>query len=98
MVFSIVVLGAPFNSQSAYSAYRFTKAALESKHSIYRVFFYQDGVHNSSAIATPPQDEFDLYQACENLPELLALDLVTCMAAAARRRLLNESEAKTHKK
>jgi len=98
MVFSILVLGAPFNSQSAYSAFRFVKAALESEHKIYRVFFYQDGIHNSSAIATPPQDEFNLYQGWQDLQAQHSLDFVTCIAAAARRGLLNENEAKRHNK
>jgi len=98
MIFSILVLGAPFNSQSAYSAFRFTQAALASGQTIYRVFFYQEGIHNSSSLATPPQDEFDLYQAWQDLKEQYQLDFVTCIAAAARRGLLNESEAKRHNK
>jgi len=98
MVFSILVLGAPFNSQSAYSAFRFTQAALASGQSIYRVFFYQDGIHNSSDLATPPQDEYNLYQAWQNLKEQHSLDFVTCIAAAARRGLLDANEAKRHNK
>lgn len=98
MVFSILVLGAPFDSQSAYSAFRFTEAALESGNTIYRVFFYQNGIHNSSAIATPPQDEFDLYKGWQALQEKYSLDYVTCIAAAARRGLLNENEARRHNK
>ena len=98
MVFSILVLGAPFNSQSAYSAFRFTQAALTSGQSIYRVFFYQDGIHNSSALATPPQDEFNLYQAWQDLKEQYSLDFVTCIAAAARRGLIDDNEAKRHNK
>ena len=98
MVFSILVLGAPFNSQSAYSAFRFTQSALVSGQSIYRVFFYQDGVHNSSAIATPPQDEFDLYQAWQDLKEQYSLDLVTCIAAGARRGIIDKNESQRHNK
>ena len=96
MRFSVLVLGAPFSSQSAYSAYRFSYAALDSGHHIHRIFFYQDGVHNSSALATPPQDEFDLYHAWQELQSNHALDLVTCIAAAARRGILNTAEAQRH--
>jgi len=98
MNFSILVLGAPFSSQSAYSAYRFTKAALESKHQIHRVFFYQDGIHNSSALATPPQDELDLYKAWQELKQTYSLDMISCIAAAARRGVINNAEAARHNK
>ena len=98
MVFSILVLGAPFSSQSAYTAFRFTKAALNSGQSIFRVFFYQDGIHNSSDIATPPQDEFNLYQAWQDLKTEFDLDYVTCIAAAARRGVLDQNEAERHNK
>lgn len=98
MIFSILVLGAPFSSQSSYSAFRFAKAVLESEHKLYRIFFYQDGIHNGSALATPPQDEFDLYQAWQNLQAEHTLDFVTCIAAAARRGIINSSEAKRHNK
>ena len=76
MNFSVLVLGAPFSTQSAYSAFRFTQAALSTGHTIYRVFFYQEGIHNSSEIATPPQDEFDLYKAWQALQEEYSLDFV----------------------
>lgn len=98
MQFSILVLGAPFDSQSAYSAFRFTKAALESNHQIYRVFFYQSGIHNSTALATPPQDEFDLYEAWQALKQSYDLDMVTCIAAAARRGVIDDAEASRHNK
>lgn len=98
MLISVLVLGAPFSSQSSYSAYRYTKAALESGHEIHRVFFYQDGIHSSSALATPPQDEFDVYKAWQTLQSKYDLDCVTCIAAAARRGMINAEEAKRHEK
>ncbi len=96
MKFSVLVLGAPFNHQASYSAYRFCQALLESEHTLHRVFFYQDGVHNSSALATPPQDEKNLYQAWQTLQKQYDLDLVSCIAAAARRGIVNKSEAERH--
>lgn len=96
--FSVVVLAAPYSSQGSYSAWRFTKAALESGHKIHRVFFYQDGIHASTYLATPPQDEFNLYQAWQTLQEHYGLDFVTCIAAAARRGLIDENESKRHSK
>ena len=98
MSLSILVLGSPFTTQASYSAFRFTKAALESGQQIHRVFFYQDAVHTGSDLATPPRDEFNLYQAWQELKIRFDLDLVVCIAAAARRGLINETEAKRHDK
>lgn len=98
MSLSILILAAPYSSQGAYTAYQFTKAALESGNEIFRVFFYQDGIHNGSNVATPPQDEFNLYNAWQDLKRKYDLDLVVCIAAAARRGLINEQEALRHNK
>ena len=57
MKFSIVILGAPYTDQAAETAYRFAAATLARGHSIYRLFFYHDGVHNASELLTLPQDE-----------------------------------------
>jgi tRNA 2-thiouridine synthesizing protein D len=93
MTLAILVLDSPFSAQCAYSAFRFTEAALKSGQTIQRVFFYQNGVHTGSSLASPPQDEFDLYQAWQTLKSKYQLDLVVCIAAAARRGLVSEKEA-----
>jgi len=98
MNISILVLSAPYSSQGAYSAYRYTQAALKSGIKVHRVFFYQDGVHAGANLATPPQDEFNLYTAWQDLKLEYELDLVVCIAAAARRGLINAAEAKRHNK
>ncbi len=98
MKLSLLVLGAPFSSQASYSAYRFARAALLSGHSIYRVFLYQDGVHTSNALSSPPQDELNLCEAWQSLQQQYKLDIVTCIAAASRRGVMNEREAKRNEK
>lgn len=98
MNISILVLGSPYDNQAAYTAYRYAKAALVNGHQVTRVFFYQEGVHNGSNLATPPQDEFDLYRAWQDLQEHHSLDLVVCIAAAARRGIIDESEMVRHQK
>lgn len=98
MSIAILIMGAPFDSQAAYTAYRFTKAALEAKHNVERVFFYQTGVHTASALACPPRDEFDVYKAWQSLKESYQLDLVVCIAAAARRGLIDQNEAMRHER
>lgn len=98
MSVSILILGAPFDSQACYTAYRYTKAALEMNISVERVFFYQSAIHTSSTLSCTPRDEFDLYKAWQELKQAYSLDLVVCIAAAARRGLIDVSEAKRHSK
>ena len=71
-----------------------TKAALEKGHEIFRVFFYHDGVNNGTRLTVPPQDDRNLQQCWTELGQKYNLDLVVCIAAAQRRGILDESEAK----
>jgi tRNA 2-thiouridine synthesizing protein D len=98
MIFSLAVYSAPYSSQASYSAYQFAVAALNQGHSVHRVFFYQDGVHNATNLASPPQDEFNLQDAWQRLAKDHNLDLVVCIAAALRRGILDEGEAKRYNK
>ncbi|MFV1873647.1 MAG: sulfurtransferase complex subunit TusD [Oleiphilus sp.] len=98
MSLSILVLSSPFDSQASYSAYRFAKAALKQDIAIDRIFFYQSGIHNATGLACTPRDEFDLYTAWQELKQHHELDLVVCIAAAARRGLIDEAEQKRHQK
>ncbi|WP_062067260.1 sulfurtransferase complex subunit TusD [Cellvibrio sp. OA-2007] len=98
MIFSLAVYAAPYSSQASYSAYKFAMATLEQGHKLHRIFFYQDGAHNATNLASPPQDEFNLQQAWQSLAKDHNLDLVVCIAAALRRGVLNESEAKRYNK
>lgn len=98
MNISVLVLNAPYDSQSSYSAYRYTKAALQNGHKLSRVFFYQNGIHSGTKLATPPQDEFDLCKAWQDLGTKHNLDLVICIAAAARRGLIDNTEQARHQK
>src|SRR5687768_8869987 len=91
--FSLIVQGAPYSSQAAFSALNFSKAALESGHSIYRLFFYQDGVHNASALIVPPQDEVHLPKSWQHLISTFKLDAVVCIASALKRGIVDGGEA-----
>ncbi len=98
MTISILVLGAPFSTQSSYTAFRYVQAAIAQNIRIERVFFYQAGIHNASKLACMPRDEFDLYKAWQTLKKEHQLDLVVCIAAAARRGVIDAAEAKRHTK
>ena len=94
MKFGIVVNEGPYTHQASDSAYHFTKAALDKGHEIFRVFFYHDGVNNGSRLTVPPQDERNIQTNWSELAKKHDLDLVVCIAAAQRRGILDEDEAK----
>ena len=98
MKFGILVNEGPYTHQASDSAYQFTKVALEKGHEIYRVFFYNDGVNNGTRLTVPPQDERNIQNNWSELAREHDLDLVVCVAAAQRRGILDESEAKRHSK
>ncbi len=94
MKLSVLVNEGPYQHQSADTAIQFTKAALERGHEIFRVFFYHDGVNNGTRYAVPPQDDRNIAEQWTALAREHDLDLVICIAAAQRRGILDENEAK----
>jgi len=94
MKLSILVNEGPYQHQSADTAIQFTKAALAKGHEIFRVFFYHDGVNNGTRFAVPPQDDRNITAEWTKLAKDHDLDLVICIAAAQRRGILDENEAK----
>lgn len=98
MIFSLAIYAAPYTSQASDSAYRFALALLENGHTLYRVFFYQDGVHTASSLNTPPQDEIHFTHSWQALAQQHNIDLVVCIAAALKRGLLNQQEAARYDK
>jgi tRNA 2-thiouridine synthesizing protein D len=112
MKFAIQINEGPYQHQSSDSAYFFAKAALEKGHEISRVFFYHDGVNNSSRLTTPPQDDRNIVnrwaelaeqykiesKTTEDGNEVMQTELVVCVAAAQRRGVVDEGEAKRNGK
>jgi len=96
MKFAIVVNEGPYTHQAADSAYHFARAALAGGHEIVRVFFYHDGVHNGTRLATPPQDERDITARWSALAAAHNIDLAVCVAAAQRRGVVDAAEQKRH--
>lgn len=94
MKLAIQINEGPYQHQASDSAYQFTRAALAKGHEIFRVFLYHDGVNNATRLAVPPQDDRNITQQWTKLQKEHGLDLVVCIAAAQRRGLLDEDEAK----
>lgn len=98
MKLSLAIYGAPGSSQAPDTAYLFAEAALAAGHEIYRLFFYMDGVHNATVLATPPQDEQNIPERWSELIKEHNIDAVVCIAAALRRGVLDQSEADRYEK
>lgn len=113
MKFAIQINEGPYQHQASDSAYFFTKAALEKGHEVFRVFFYHDGVNNGTRLTTPPQDDRNIVERWAELAEQYKIEsitqdeegkevtqteLVVCVAAAQRRGIVDEGEAKRNGK
>ena len=94
MKFGILVNEGPYTHQASDSAYHFTAAALRAGHEIVRVFFYQDGVNNGTRLSVPPQDDRNISDRWSTLAEQHEVELILCVAAAQRRGLLDDDEAR----
>lgn len=93
MKFTVVVHSAPYSTQAAASAYRFTKSLLEQGHEVYRLFFFGDGVHNTSRLTVVAQDDTNWQQHWEELIELQELDSVVCVSSAIKRGIVDKTES-----
>ncbi len=93
MKFAILINEGPYQHQASDTAYLFCKAVLEKGHEIRRVFFYHDGVNNSSKLTEPPQDDRNIVARWSKLAEEKNIDLVVCVAAALRRGIKDENLA-----
>ena len=94
MKIGLLVSEGPYTHQAPDTAYQFAKAALAKGHQISRVFFYHDGVNNSTRLTDPPQDDRHIVNRWSQLAEEHGIDLVVCVAAALRRGIRDENLAK----
>jgi len=79
-----------YNHEASDSAYLFARTAIEKGHKVPRIFFYHDGVNNSTRMAEPPQDDRNVTARWSKLAEEHGIDLVVCVAAALRRGIKDE--------
>ena len=75
---------------------RFAQAAVDAGHEISPLFLYQDGIHNASSSRVTAQDELNLSEQWSAFIREQRLDAVVCIAAALRRGLLDDDEARRY--
>lgn len=97
MKFAIALFSPP-HAPSSRRALRFAQAVLDGGHEIVRLFFYQDGVHSASSNVVAPQDELDCAAQWRTFVSDNGLDAVVCIAAALRRGVLNDEEARRYER
>ena len=98
MKFSLLITASPYGSQGGDSAWHFARAVLDAGHELYRVFFYLEGVYHGNALSVSPRDEVDRTGRWAELAEEHGVDLVLCIASAAKRGMLDSGEAARHEK
>lgn len=91
--FCILVTHSPFDTQHAYSAYRFADAAINGGHQVLGIFFYQSGVNNSNGFQTPHTDELNILQKWVSMNKEQQVPLNVCVTAANRRGVINQEDA-----
>ena len=97
MQHALLITGSPYQTKACHSALRFARTALEQQaDSINGVFFYQDAVLIGDALAQPPRDEVNLQAEWLALAKQFEMPLYVCIAAAVRRGVINETEAKRY--
>ncbi|MFK3663053.1 MULTISPECIES: sulfurtransferase complex subunit TusD [Enterobacterales] len=94
MRFALMVTGPAYGTQQASSALQFAQAVLAEGHELSSIFFYREGVYNANQLSAPASDEFDLVRAWQTLHEQQGVALHICVAAALRRGVTDETEAK----
>lgn len=93
MKFSILIKTSPYQQQAALTAQHFISALLDKGHEVLRVFFYQEGVYNATALSLPPQDESNVIENWVRLADQHNIDLVICSTAGLRRGIMDDDTA-----
>ena len=97
MKFSVVVYASPYSNEATVSALNFSRAVISKGHSIYRIFFFSDGVHNANKLAITPQDEINLQEQWHTLIQENDLDSVVCVTSGLKRGIIDEKESSNRK-
>lgn len=93
MKINVIVNGPLYSSQCGYSAIEFCNAAVNAGHTISQVFFYQDGVSQSSRLSRPLEDEFDSVEKWIEFSHKHAVPLLVCVSAGERRAIVSDQQA-----
>ncbi|HGJ5876245.1 MAG TPA: sulfurtransferase complex subunit TusD [Arsenophonus sp.] len=94
LTYCLLVTESAYGTQQATNAWRFANALIMEGHILKTVFFYQEGVYNGNQLISPASDEFNLLMGWKTLAQQTGCQLNICVAAALRRGIVDEPEAK----
>jgi len=86
-------MGAAYGTQNARTAFLFCQSLIKTKHKIFSIFFYGDGVLNANGMTQPESDEFNLIKAWQNLHKKYQVKLHICNSAALRRGIVDNQQS-----
>ena len=96
MIFTIAVLGGPYDSQANLHALKFAQSAINNGHHINRVFFFHEGVSIALEQRDLSQKEFDYNKAWRELSSEHDVELNVCISSGGRRGVVkNETTVST---
>ena len=93
MRIALLIQGAPQGSDAPAAALRFARAAHAAGHRIHRAFFHKDGVCIAHRFVSRPADEPDVAAQWLEFARDHGVELTVCVAAAARRGVVDAGEA-----
>ena len=85
MIFTIAVLGGPYDSQANLHALKFAQSAIKNGHHVNRVFFFHEGVSIALEQRDLSQEEFDYKKAWRELSSEHDVELNVCISSGGRR-------------
>lgn len=92
-----MVRNSPYGtSNAAYETWQQCQDLLVQGQHVEAIFFFQDGVLNASRLNHPPEDEFNLTPAWQQLAKQHNVELLVCVASALRRGIIDEDNARFH--
>jgi len=96
MIFSLLVQESATGRQSGHTAYCFARELVARGHTLYRVFFYGNGVYNGTRLNCPAGGEANLPALWQALAAEHGVDLVSCVGSALRRGIVDAQQASRH--
>jgi tRNA 2-thiouridine synthesizing protein D len=93
MIYTICIVNGP-TSQAPMTALKFAQAVLQKKHTINKVFFYMDGVYNTSKFIIGSEYHKNISQEWKTLIKQNNLTAIACVSAALKRGIIDSEEAK----
>lgn len=99
MKYSLFITGSPTHSKACHTALDFAEALTQdsqNSHTITGIFFYEEAVTIANDLAMPPRDECNIREDWLKFAQQHNVPMYVCIAAALRRGILNEAEAKRH--